>query len=202
MQSIITGDIIGSRKTKSNDWIIGLKQIFNIFGDTPKNWDIYRGDEFQLEIKDIKQSILIAIQVKAYLKSIKLDARMCIGIGDKTYSAEKISESNGSSFVYSGEGFDSLRKEKVNLKVNSKNLEFNEEINLLLKLGLSFMDSWTSQTGEYVLVAIQNPKLSQEEIGNILGINQAAVSRRRKRANFDLLMEINNAFIKKLKHFN
>ena len=72
-------------------------------------------------------------------------------------------------------------------------------MNLILRLGLSFMDNWLAQSAEFVLITIQNPKLSQEEIGSKLGINQAAVSRRRKRANFDLLLEINSAFAEKLK---
>lgn len=202
MVNVITGDIIGSRKAKSTNWIDGLKVLFSEFGITPNDWEIYRGDEFQLEIKDAEKTLLIAFQIKAYLKSIKLDARMSIGIGDKTYASEKISESNGSAFVFSGEGFNRLKKEKINLLVTSEHAAFNYEMNLILRLGLSFMDNWTSQSAEYVLVAIKNPKLSQEEIGQKLGINQAAVSRRRKRANFDLMMESNQFYVEKIKHLN
>lgn len=64
------------------------------------------------------------------------------------------------------------------------------------------MDNWLSQQAEFVLLAIQNPDFSQEEIGELLKINQAAVSKRRKRANFDLLMEINTAYVEKLKRLN
>ncbi|HPW97695.1 MAG TPA: SatD family protein [Flavobacterium sp.] len=199
MHSIITGDIIGSRKSKSIDWIDGLKVLLSKFGSTPKNWEIYRGDEFQLEINDASQAIAIALQIKAFLKSIKLDARMSIGIGSKTYTAQSISESNGSAFVFSGEGFNRLKKNKINLSVNSEYKEFNTEINLMLRLGLTFMDNWTAQLAEYVLVAMQNPDLSQEEIGQKLGINQAAVSRRRKRANFDVMLESIVFYIEKTK---
>lgn len=202
MIGIITGDIIGSRKAKSTNWIEGLKTLFSKFGITPKDWEIYRGDEFQLEINEPLKVLLVAFQIKAYLKSIKLDARMSIGIGDKTYTSEKISESNGSAFVFSGEGFNRLKKEKINLLVTSENAEFNLEMNLILRLVLSFMDTCTSQSAEYILMAIQNPKLSQEEIGVKLGINQAAVSRRRKRAHFDLMMESNAFFVQKIKKLN
>jgi hypothetical protein len=124
---------------------------------------------------------------------------MSIGFGDKTFKAKKISESNGSAFVHSGLGFENLKKHKINLSVNSSNPVFDKEMNLILKLGSSFMDNWLAQPAEFVLITIQNPTLSQEEIGLKLGINQAAVSRRRKRANFDLVLEINNAFVEKLK---
>lgn len=199
MNCIITGDIKGSRKAKTVNWIDGLKTIFLQLGKTPSDWEIYRGDEFQLEVKNCEEALLVAFQIKAYLRTIKLDARMSIGFGDKTFKSKKISESNGSAFVNSGLGFENLKKHKITLSVNSSNPVFDKEMNLILKLGLSFMDNWLAQPAEFVLITIQNPTLSQEEIGLKLGINQAAVSRRRKRANFDLVLEMNNAFVEKLK---
>ena len=61
------------------------------------------------------------------------------------------------------------------------------------------MDGWLQQSAEFVLVAIQNPTLSQEEIGLILGINQAAVSRRQKRSQFELMLQVERYFRKKVK---
>lgn len=199
MNCIITGDVKGSRRAKSENWLEGLKKLFLQFGKTPIDWEIYRGDEFQLEVKNYEEALLVAFQIKAYFRSIKLDARMSIGFGDKTYIAKKISESNGTAFVNSGIGFENLKKNKTTLSIHSANKDFDKEMNLILRLGLSFMDNWLAQSAEFVLITIQNPKLSQEEIGSKLGINQAAVSRRRKRANFDLLLEINTAFTEKLK---
>lgn len=199
MICIITGDVKGSRRAKSANWLEGLKKLFLQFGKNPTDWEIYRGDEFQIEIKNTEEALLAAFLIKAHLRKIALDARMSIGIGDKTYKAKRISESNGSAFINSGEAFDLMKKNKTNLVLQSSNKEFNKEMNLLLRLGLSFMDNWLSQQAEFVVLAIQNSKLSQEEIGEMLKINQAAVSKRRKRANFDLLMEINSAYVEKLK---
>lgn len=198
MVFILTGDVKGSRKAKETNWIEGLKQLFLKYGKNPKTWEIYRGDEFQIEIHEPEKALMTVFEIKAYLKSISLDARMSLGIGNKTYNAKRISESNGSAFVNSGETFDLLKKNKTSIIIQSSNQQFNKEMNLIIRLGLSFMDNWLAQQAEYVLVAIQNPKISQEEIGEILKINQAAVSKRRKRANFDLLLEINAAFIEKL----
>lgn len=198
MVFILTGDVKGSRKAKETNWIEGLKQLFLKYGKNPKTWEIYRGDEFQIEIHEPERALMTIFEIKAYLKSISLDARMSLGIGNKTYNAKRISESNGSAFVNSGETFDLLKKNKTSIIIQSSNQQFNKEMNLIIRLGLSFMDNWLAQQAEYVLVAIQNPKISQEEIGEILKINQAAVSKRRKRANFDLLLEINAAFIEKL----
>lgn len=84
MIGIITGDIVNSRKLSSKIWIDGLKKLLNTFGKNPVEWDIYRGDEFQLEIKNPEEALLIALQIKSYFKTLKLDVRMSIGFGDIT----------------------------------------------------------------------------------------------------------------------
>lgn len=194
MISVLTGDIINSRKLPSEVWMNGLKKILNTIGPNPSRWEIYRGDEFQLEIDNPAEALQIAIQIKAYLKTLRLDARMAIGIGEKSHNAEKISESNGTAFVRSGELFETLKKQKITLAISSGQSDFDAKINLMLRLGLTFMNQWLVQSAELVLVAIENQSLSQEEIGQRLGINQAAVSRRRKRANFDLVLELENYY--------
>jgi len=196
---ILTADIINSRKLSSKKWMNDFKQLLNSFGKSPNDWEIYRGDEFQLEIKNPEDAFLIAFQLKAFFKSINLDVRMSLGFGDKTYKTKKITESNGSAFIRSGELFETLKKQKINLAVNSGNVDFDEEFNLIVQLSMSFMDSWLQQSAEFVLVAIQNPTLSQEEIGSMLGINQAAVSRRQKRSQYELMLQVERYFRKKVK---
>lgn len=199
MTSVITGDIIDSRKQKSKDWVEGLKNILSPFGETPSQWEVYRGDEFQVEIKNPEDALLFAILIKAHLRAIKLDARMSIGFGDKTHDAEKISESNGSAFIHSGELFETLKKQKVNLAMRTSDVDIDEKLNLMIQLALTFMDNWLVQSAEFVAVAIENPTLSQEELGQKLGINQAAVSRRQKRAQFDLVQNLDRYFRKQIK---
>jgi predicted transcriptional regulator len=58
-----------------------------------------------------------------------------------------------------------------------------------------------SATAELVLISIETHH-SQEEIGMKLGINQAAVSKRQKRAQFHLVMEMERYFRNKIKTIN
>jgi hypothetical protein len=199
MTSVITGDIIGSRQQKSKHWVEDLKKILSPFGEMPAQWEIYRGDEFQVEVKNPEEALLTAILIKAHLKAIKSDARMSIGFGDKTHNAEKISESNGTAFINSGELFETLKKQKVTLALRTGDIVFDEKMNLMLRLALTFMDNWLAQPAQFVAVAIENPNLSQEELGQKLGINQAAVSRRQKRAQFDLVMNLDRYFRTQIK---
>lgn len=199
MTSVITGDIIDSRQQKSKDWVEDLKKILSPFGETPGQWEVYRGDEFQIEIKNPEEALLTAILIKAQLRAIKLDARMSIGFGDKTYNGEKISESYGSAFINSGELFETLKKQKVTLAMRTGDRFIDERMNLMIQLALTFMDNWLVQSAEFVAIAIENPTLSQEELGQKLGINQAAVSRRQKRAQFDLVMNLERYFRSQIK---
>lgn len=199
MTSVITGDIIGSRQQTSKHWVEDLKKILSPFGETPLEWEVYRGDEFQVEIKNPEEALWSAILIKAHLRALKLDARMSIGFGDKTHEAKKISESNGSAFIHSGELFETLKKQKVTLALRTGDIPFDEKINLMVQLASTFMDNWLAQQAEFVAVAIENPTLSQEELGQKLGINQAAVSRRQKRAQFDLILQLDRYFRTQIK---
>lgn len=199
MTSVITGDIIGSRQQTSKHWVEDLKKILSPFGETPREWEVYRGDEFQVEIKNSEDTLWSAILIKAHLRALKLDARMSIGFGDKIHEAEKISESNGSAFIHSGELFETLKKQKLTLAMRTGDAAFDEKINLMIQLALTFMDNWLAQQAEFIAVAIENPTLSQEELGQKLGINQAAVSRRQKRAQFDLVLQLDRYFRTQIK---
>ncbi|MEN2400961.1 hypothetical protein GKZ90_0014340 [Flavobacterium sp. MC2016-06] len=199
MTSVLTGDIIDSRLQKSKDWVEGLKKILSLFGETPNQWEVYRGDQFQIEIKNPEEALRSAVLIKAHLRALKLDARMSIGFGDKTYNAVKISESNGTAFIYSGELFETLKKQKVTLAIRTSDASFDEKMNLMVQLALTFMDNWLVQSAEFVATAIENPTLSQEELGQKLGINQAAVSRRQKRAHFELVMNLDRYFRTQIK---
>lgn len=199
MTSVITGDIIGSRQQTSKHWVEDLKKVLSPFGETPSQWEVYRGDEFQIEIKNPEEALWSAILIKSHLRAIKLDARMSIGFGDKTHEAEKISESNGGAFIHSGELFETLKKQKVTLAIRTGGAVFDEKLNLMLQLALTFMDNWLAQQAEFVAAAIENPNLSQEELGQKLGINQAAVSRRQKRAQFDLVLQLDRYFRTQIK---
>ena len=202
MISIITGDIVNSRRKKTVLWIDDFKKLLNSFGKSPTDWEIFRGDEFQVEVKNPEDVLDIAFQIKTYFKALKLDVRMSIGIGNKNYKAKKISESNGTAFARSGEVFQTLKKQKINLAINSSDKEFDLQMNLMLRLCMTFMDNWLVQSAQFVQVAMKNKTLSQEEIGHILGINQAAVSRRRKRANYDLMNESEKYFRLKVKNID
>ncbi len=199
MVSIITGDIVQSRKSKPSVWLKPLKRELDKIGANPKKWEIFRGNSFQVEISQPEDSFVAAMKIKALLKSKSLDVRMAIGIGERGHGSANITESVGQAFVLSAEKFELLKKEKQLLAVKTPWAAFNTDMNLYLKLSSIAMNKWTAHSAEAVKIALEKPDLVQHDLGKKLGIKQNAVSGRLKRAYFNELMEVDKIFRVKLK---
>lgn len=196
MTSILTGDIINSKKTDSRIWLKVLKEILQSLGESPKNWEIYRGDSFQLEIEEFENALKIAFKIKSCIKTIEnIDVRIAIGFGEKDHITKNITEANGEAFINSGFAFDHYLK-KQTLAIKSPWKEFDEEINLSLELALLTIDSWTVNSAEVFKISLENPNLTQSEIAEILGITQGRVSERQKRAGFEPILKLEKHFRK------
>lgn len=200
MTSVITGDIINSRSNATaQEFLTPVREVLSSFGKEGRDWDIFRGDSFQVEIQNAEDAFWKAVYIKAALKSQKnLDARMAIGIGDKSYDNANISESSGTAFYRSGSSFEKLKKEKTNLLIKTAEPEIDQEINTYFQLALLPMDLWTTNSAELVKTLIENPELTQTEIGKKIGIKQNTVSERRKRAAWDQLKNFDSVFRKKI----
>lgn len=197
--SVITGDIIKSR-TQANPelWMNALKHVLATISTDKKQWNVYRGDSFQIEITDYYTAFKNCVYIKAFMKSLGFDVRLAIGIGSKTYEGSNVSESNGDAFIYAGETLEKSKKEKQHLCIKTANFNLDETLNLYFKLALIAMDNWTKNAAEIVKLSIENPNALQAELGNMIGINQNAVSTRQKRAYLSELLELDLMYRKKI----
>lgn len=211
MTAVIIGDIMNSRQLDDQGlWLDPLKELFSQWGQYPVNWEIFRGDNFQVEIQDVDEVLKAALKIKSLIKAREgkskkkrisgIDVRLAIGIGEKTYTASRISESNGTAFINAGEKFERLKKEKVNIAIRSPWPNFDSEMNLYLKLASLQMDNWTISSAELFYRLLENPSVTQAELGQKLGIEQNSVSRRMRRANAEEILEMEKMFRNKLKN--
>tara|TARA_R110001583_G_scaffold93777_1_gene237009 strand:- start:34568 stop:35167 length:600 start_codon:yes stop_codon:yes gene_type:complete len=188
MTSILTGDIVNSRNIEAQIWMPILRNVLSKYGTEPNQWEIYRGDSFQLEIIP-GNALKAAILIKASIKLIKgLDVRLAIGIGDKSYYSEKITASNGTAFINSGACFDGLKKSIIAIK--SPFLNFDNQINVMLNLAQLTMNSWTQKSSEIVKLSIENPTLNQKDFAKILGRTQSAISKSLKISGYEEIMNM------------
>jgi hypothetical protein len=199
--SVITGDITNSKRIPTEVWQKPLIEELKTIGATPKQWEIFRGDSFQVEIDKPEEALMSAIKIKAALRSVQkyVDVRMAIGFGSKEFDSEKVLECSGTAFINSGEKYEQLKKEKLTLAVQSDNKSFDKEMNLYIKLLLVVMNKWTIKTAEIVSLVLKEGQKTQKEMGELLKIKQNAISGRVKRAYLDEIMELNEIYRTKLK---
>lgn len=200
MTTVITGDIIRSGNYANPEiWLNPLKMALTNTGISSKYWEIFRGDSFQIEVENNQQAFITAVYIKACIKTISgLDVRMSIGVGDKNFEGDKVSESNGEAFILSGETFEALKQEKTNLKIKTLDKDLNQELNLYFRLASIAMDNWTVNSSEAIKMAIEHPDALQFEIAKRIGISQDAVSKRLKRAYYNDILELDNMYRKKI----
>ncbi|MDO6803095.1 SatD family protein [Wenyingzhuangia sp. 1_MG-2023] len=192
MIAIITGDIINSRKGEVETWLPLLKEVLNQYGQEPADWEIFRGDSFQLSIAP-QEAILAAFHIKSAIKQTKSqDVRMGIGIGKIKYNSNKTTESNGSAYIRSGECFESLKKQTLAIK--SHNSELDTTLNLMLSLALLSANNWSNTVSEVVKKMIENSNTTQKEIAHLLNKSQSSISEALKRGGFDEIMNMNNYY--------
>lgn len=210
MIAVVKGDIIASRKLVDQEkWLLPLKDLLSSWGQSPKNWELVWGDFFQIEFQRPEEALQKMFEIKALIKKIApldnrkristIDVRMSLGIGSKSYTGQRISESNGSAFIFSGQKFDMLKKENVTMGLKSEWKYFDAEMNLYLKLAGIFMDNWSVSSAELIEIALRNPTITQDEMGGMLGIKQSGVSGRWHRANVDELLEVEKMYRTKMK---
>jgi predicted DNA-binding protein YlxM (UPF0122 family) len=190
MIAVITGDLINSRKYAPEEYTSLLKMCLGRFGQPSTDWEIYRGDSFQIKCQ-AKKALQTAFVLKARMMTVKgLNVRMGIGLGEENFIGATIGENNGSAYVHSGQVFEQLTAENNNLAILSTDINYDKTLNLMLKLGLDFMDDWSVASAEMMLEALTEKQITQSEIAHKLGVKQSAVSQGLKRARLSLVHEL------------
>lgn len=189
MKAVITGDIINSRKVASALWMEDLKDVLKDYGEEPKDWEIYRGDSFQLLVYPA-DALEVTLLIKAAIKQHKaLDVRMAIGVGTVDYITDKVTESNGTAFVNSGECFDGLKKQTLALQTPWP--AFDDTFRIILQLVVLFADNWTPTSAEIIKKALENPGINQKELALALNRkSQSSISASLNRAGYDELIHV------------
>lgn len=203
MKTTITGDIVYSQSVEKPDiWLNPLKKLFLKFGDSPADWEIYRGDSFQLTVAT-KDAVRVAILIKSVIKkqkSKKLDVRLAIGVGKEDVYANRVSEAYSEAFVYSGQLLDALKEKKIHLGIKSPWNDFDKEFNMMFKLSLVIMNSWTSNSAEVAELLFSISGITQVEIAEKLGIAQSSVNDRIKRGAIYEIMEMEQYFRERIEN--
>lgn len=188
--AVITGDITNFTSLpapKRKVLIADFKKFLSQTNLKPENWQIFRGDSYQILNNKIPQAIEMGLMLVCWFKMhpfneiANLNTRLAIGIGGITYLGSSLLESDGPAFHLSGRQFDKLQpSELVSVLTTDDNL--NRPIAIILSFINVLMNKWKAKQTESVYYALQG--LKQNEIAAKMEISQSGVSNHLKLANW------------------
>ncbi len=188
MTAILTGDVIDSSLATERDWLVALKDVLRRYGRWPRQWEIYRGDSFQLACA-AQDALTAAIHIKAGMRhAARCDVRIAIGIGLADKPAKRITESSGEAYVRSGQAFDRIKKQ--HMVISSPWADFDEQFNLYLRLAGFVMNHWTVAQAGLVKYMIEYPDKTQKSIAKKFKVSQSTLSERLKSSGFSEVKEL------------
>jgi hypothetical protein len=136
LSAAITADIVNSTLLSP----LLHKRLLDSISTILKSFkfEFYRGDSFQVYIKDPKEALHTALQLRTAARKITFihDVRISIGIGEINPGLKKLSTSTDEAFVLSGRSFDTLATTHSQLIITSS----NETVNHGLKTISYFVD--------------------------------------------------------------
>jgi hypothetical protein len=186
IKAVLTGDLIHSSSVGDTQaYIAGLKKVLaglkKIYGFKAET---YRGDGFQVVLKDASQALHCALAIRAGLiaaspGSERWDARVAVGIG-----AAESRGNYGEAFVLSGQGLDGMKK--TTLAVFCSHPRFAELAELATEFVAAVVDKWTVVEAQtYCLHLLEDS--DQESIAQALGKSRVTVNKTLNRAQARLL---------------
>ncbi|HEY0895590.1 MAG TPA: hypothetical protein VGE15_03480 [Sphingobacteriaceae bacterium] len=196
LAAVITGDIIHS--TGHPGFLDKLQEVLKetsrSFGFNTKNWEIYRGDSFQCVIENPEEALMVAMCIRAGLRSKayypdfadRFDAKIAIGIGEITSLRDKPGESAGTAFLYSGRKLDELQEKKYHLAIHSDFGIFDPLADTVLRFIDDTLTGWSDASADTACYHWFG-KFNQEQLAERLGISQPAVNKRLHTARIQLL---------------
>lgn len=152
MQAVLTGDIVNSTKlslVKEKALVKLLQQVLK-----PYKYEFYRGDSFQVLIKEAGSSLRIALLCRAAAIGItennKADVKVSIGLGEVEDRIKTLGSAKGEAFIISGRAFDELEKMNSRLMISTANTTANLSLQIIADYINSIYSKMTSKQAKVI----------------------------------------------------
>jgi len=194
--AVLTGDIVKSREIAPRAQLIRtLKEALETASETHQaEYDIYRGDSFQMVLPSAPAAALVAIIIRSKLlsqsakKSSPWDARIAVGIGDISYRGEKVTESDGPAFLLSGQGMDELDKTSRKLIIKAPWEQADRSLSLVTRFADDIISNWSKYSAETAFYSLVYDE-SQNALAKRLDRSQSTINDRIAAAKLELIRE-------------
>lgn len=207
-KAVITGDIVHSREVENMHALLNvlkstISEIKKVFS-TKINFEIYRGDSFQMLVAQPEEAMKIALLIRSKLRSSVLisakndanvsleslwDARISIGIGKVSNQSQRVVESTGEAFELSGRQLDEMKNKHERLCITTCWKNMNLQLQVITKLSDAIVSRWTLNSSEAAYRHLLFNE-TQAEIAKKLNVSQPAVHKRLIIANMEAIKEM------------
>jgi hypothetical protein len=173
ISAVITADIVNSTflvpgaAKKLNDRLI---QVIGSY-----KYEFFRGDSFQVFIKDPQQALKIVLQIRGEARKFSLihDIRSSIGIGEVNPYLKKLSTSTDEAFVLSGRAFDKLAKSEKRLAIISHDEKANHGFSVIASYVDYILRTLTEKQSEVLVELFKSD--TQLEVAKKLKKSQSTI---------------------------
>jgi len=187
--AVLSADCIESTLWTVKERELVMETLTNELKEIPDSkYEFYRGDSFQLVLKDPSESLKVALGLKTSINkllfenndlgNIQADIRISIGIGEESIQRPLIAQSDGSAYQFSGKRLDTMKKDQRILCVSSANEDFNAEFNTSLLLFEEITKRWSIASAEAIYFSLKGYK--ETSLAKLLDIGQPSVNKRKK----------------------
>jgi hypothetical protein len=175
ISAVITADIVNSTlltPASEKKLVEALSSVLN-----PNRYEFYRGDSFQVYIKDPGSALRILLQTRVIARKISPDndIRASIGIGEVNPHLRKLNTATDEAFVLSGRSFDVLSKTSDRLMIQSPNDIFNHAFKVISYFIDYLFKNLTEKQAEVFFVLLENT--TQAEVAKKLKKSQSTVNK-------------------------
>lgn len=196
LRAVLTADVV---KSKKFDTGAGKQQLTTLLKDSifslrkglhvdVQAQQFFRGDSFQLLLKDPRHAVVSAMYLRACLRAVHgnfgqglPDARVAIGVGTISYVPPNrdVGLSDGHAFRLSGQGLDKMRASE-RLVILTPWEEANRELAVETALVDAVIQKWTPPQARAMSLSLAGTH--NLAIADALDVSPAAISQRLKLA--------------------
>lgn len=146
MIAVITGDVIKSQSIPKQQYDAMLYQLDQSLRNIDQRFDaksnLYRGDEFQLQLNQSEHLCTVALLLYLQIKAAGYEVRQSLAMGNIDNARADIKTATGSAFTLSGQHLDGMNSKRLVLNIAK------QQVNPGLKLNIAFVEVLLSKMSQ------------------------------------------------------
>lgn len=209
MIAVITGDVIKSQSIPKHQYDAMLYQLDQSLRNIAQRFDVksnlYRGDEFQLQLNQSEHLCTVALLLYLQIKAAGYEIRQSLAIGNIDNARADIKTATGSAFTLSGQYLDEINSKRLVLNIAKQQVDPGLNLNIAFVEVLLIKMSQKQANALFVYLTAENKlhselakqlKTSRENVTKLLNLaHYQLIESFLKYAEHTLYKQINGASI-------